>query len=48
MGFSTPSTFDMSEPQPEQPVVGPLKLGRLLEKYMRIEDEYGRLKRHNV
>jgi len=24
---------------------GPLKLGRLLERYMRIEDEYGRLKR---
>lgn len=27
---------------------GPLKLGRLLEKHMRIEDEYGRLKRHKV
>ncbi len=25
---------------------GPLKLGRLLEKHMRIEDAYGRLKRH--
>jgi hypothetical protein len=25
---------------------GPLKLGRLLERHMRIEDEYGRLKRH--
>jgi putative transposase len=25
---------------------GPLKLGRLLERYMRIEDAYGRLKRH--
>ena len=25
---------------------GPLKLGRLLEKYMRIEDAFGRLKRH--
>ena len=24
---------------------GPLKLGRLLERYMRIEDEYGKLKR---
>jgi hypothetical protein len=24
---------------------GPLKLGRLLERYMRIEDAYGRLKR---
>lgn len=27
---------------------GPLKLGRLHEKYMRIEDEYGRLKRIKV
>jgi len=27
---------------------GPLKLGRLHERYMRIEDEYGRLKRHKV
>ena len=27
---------------------GPLKLGRLLEKHMHIEDEYGRLKRHKV
>jgi len=27
---------------------GPLKLGRLLERHMRIEDVYGRLKRHNV
>lgn len=27
---------------------GPLKLGRLLERHMRIEDEYGRLKRRNV
>jgi putative transposase len=27
---------------------GPLKLGRLLERHMRIEDEYGRLKRHRV
>ncbi len=27
---------------------GPLKLGRLLERHMRIEDAYGRLKRHNV
>lgn len=26
---------------------GPLKLGRLLERHMRIEDEFGRLKRHN-
>lgn len=25
---------------------GPLKIGRLLERYMRIEDAYGRLKRH--
>jgi hypothetical protein len=25
---------------------GPLKLGRLLEKHMRIEDAFGRLKRH--
>lgn len=25
---------------------GPLKLGRLLERYMRIEDAYGRIKRH--
>ena len=25
---------------------GPLKLGRLLEKQMRIEDAFGRLKRH--
>jgi hypothetical protein len=24
---------------------GPVKLGRLLERHMRIEDEYGRLKR---
>lgn len=27
---------------------GTLKLGRLLERHMRIEDVYGRLKRHNV
>jgi putative transposase len=27
---------------------GPLKLGRLLEKHMRIEDAFGRLKRRNV
>lgn len=27
---------------------GPLKLGRLLERHMRIEDVYGRLKRHGV
>ena len=27
---------------------GPLKLGRLHERHMRIEDEYGRLKRHEV
>jgi len=27
---------------------GPLKLGRLLEKHMRIEDAFGRLSRHNV
>jgi putative transposase len=27
---------------------GPLKLGRLLERHMRIEDEYGRLKGRNV
>ena len=27
---------------------GPLKLGRLNERHMRIEDEYGRLKRNNV
>lgn len=27
---------------------GPLKLGRLLERHRRIEDGYGRLKRHNV
>jgi len=27
---------------------GPLKLGRLLERHMRIEDAYGRLKRHTV
>lgn len=27
---------------------GPLKLGRLLKRHMRIEDAYGRLKRHNV
>jgi hypothetical protein len=26
---------------------GPLKLGRLLERQMRIEDQYGRLKRHH-
>jgi putative transposase len=26
---------------------GPLKLGRLLERHMRIEDAYGRLKRHH-
>jgi putative transposase len=25
-----------------------LKLGRLLERHMRIEDAFGRLKRHNV
>jgi transposase InsO family protein len=27
---------------------GPLKLGRLLERHMRIEDDLGRLKRHNL
>lgn len=27
---------------------GPLRLGRLHERHMRIEDEYGRLKRHTV
>jgi putative transposase len=27
---------------------GPLKLGRLLERHMRIEDAFGRLSRHNV
>jgi hypothetical protein len=27
---------------------GPLTLGRLLERHMRIEDAYGRLKRHQV
>ena len=27
---------------------GPLRLGRLHERHMRIEDEYGRLKRHKV
>lgn len=27
---------------------GPLRLGRLHERHMRIEDVYGRLKRHNV
>jgi hypothetical protein len=27
---------------------GPLKLGRLHERHIRIEDEYGRLKRHRV
>ena len=27
---------------------GPLKLGRLDERHMRIEDEYSRLKRKNV
>ncbi|MGH8128188.1 MAG: integrase core domain-containing protein, partial [Gammaproteobacteria bacterium] len=27
---------------------GPLKIGRLHERYMRIEDQYGRLKRRNV
>ena len=27
---------------------GSLKLGRLHERHMRIEDEYGRLKRHKV
>jgi hypothetical protein len=27
---------------------GPLKLGRLHERHMRIEDEYGRLTRHNM
>jgi putative transposase len=27
---------------------GPLKLGRLLERHMRIEDQFGRLKRKNV
>jgi putative transposase len=26
---------------------GPLKLGRFLERHLRIEDAYGRLKRHN-
>ncbi len=27
---------------------GPLKLGRLLERHMRIGDAYGRLKRHHL
>jgi hypothetical protein len=27
---------------------GPIKLGRLLERHMRIEDDLGRLKRHNL
>jgi len=27
---------------------GPLKIGRLLERHMRIEDAYGRLKRHHL
>jgi hypothetical protein len=27
---------------------GPLKLGRLLERHMRIEDAFGRLKRKNM
>jgi hypothetical protein len=27
---------------------GPLKLGRLDERHMRIEDQYGQLKRHNL
>ena len=27
---------------------GPLKLGRFNERVMRIEDEFGRLKRHNL
>lgn len=27
---------------------GPLKIGRLHERHMRIKDEYGRLKRHHV
>ena len=27
---------------------GPLRLGRLLERQMRIEDAYGRLKRHHL
>jgi len=27
---------------------GPLKLGRFHERHMRIEDEYGRLTRHNM
>lgn len=27
---------------------GPMKLGRLLERHMRIEDDLGRLKRHNL
>jgi len=27
---------------------GPLRLGRLLERHMRIEDAYGRLKRHHL
>lgn len=27
---------------------GPLELGRLHERHMRIEDEYGRLTRHKV
>jgi len=27
---------------------GPLKLGRLLERHMRIEDAYGRLRRRTV
>jgi hypothetical protein len=27
---------------------GPLKLGRLLERHMRIEDAFGQLKRHHA
>jgi len=28
--------------------LGPLKLGRLLERHMRIEDQYGGLHRHTL
>ena len=28
--------------------LGPVKLGRLLEQHMRVEDDFGRLKRHNL
>lgn len=47
VGWQFASVFALPCRQYSQNVYfGPLKLGRLLERHMRIEDAYGRLKRH--